>query len=547
MSKARSFVRSCLCLAAVASTLATAKQADPCSEILAQLEAFQLFQRALNAGASAKPNDFLQAFASELKLDQIPEAALKKVPRDGPLIVTANHPFGFADGLAIMAFLEKSRPGEVKLLLNARVLELMPQLTPYAIALDVTSPARQRLLSNHESMQRAQEWVQGGKVLVMFPSGEIAKKLKSGDDEVTEGAWMNTIAKLIESAQASVLPIRVEGALSDQYYDHYRDSPESALMRLPQETAQLGERGFTAHVGDALPASIFSSKTSYSDRAQFLRDYTMSTPAAPAPIRRTTQVVLITPAASRDLKNLIVARAGTEKSEQVGIVVSAKTHPDLAAHLLALRDQEYAGAALSKLSDSTVDPAESFYILVDKQSQEILGGLSYQKPSSGENAYKLAGAFVKEGRRGTNIYAKIFGGFLKSVSSEPNLELFGQMSVPNSYSPLSVSLINAYYAKLADGKRSINGIVPHSNQSRVPETQIKALLESVDSRSDLDALIKTIEPDRKGLPPLFNFYRAIGDYSIHQVGTDVDYGNLDIVISFKPMVNPSPFTRRLIR
>ena len=52
----------------------------------------------------------------DIQMELLPED-LAKIPRKGPLLIVANHPFGGIDGLALGSLLSKVRPN-FKLLVN---------------------------------------------------------------------------------------------------------------------------------------------------------------------------------------------------------------------------------------------------------------------------------------------------------------------------------------------------------------------------------------------------------------------------------------------
>ena len=52
----------------------------------------------------------------DVQMEVSPED-LAKIPRDGPLLIVANHPFGGIDGLALESLLSKTR-SDFKLLVN---------------------------------------------------------------------------------------------------------------------------------------------------------------------------------------------------------------------------------------------------------------------------------------------------------------------------------------------------------------------------------------------------------------------------------------------
>lgn len=132
---------------------------------------------------------------------------LARVPRSGPLLVVANHPFGMLDGLVLLAALRRVR-GDVKLLANES-LAALPELASSAIFVDPFaepgSAAR-----NSGGLRAALRWLRGGGAILAFPAGEVAH-LRLAERCVTDPPWLNGAAALLRRSGATALPIFIEG------------------------------------------------------------------------------------------------------------------------------------------------------------------------------------------------------------------------------------------------------------------------------------------------------------------------------------------------
>ena len=79
--------------------------------------------------------DFVESALTSLGITvRLPSSDLARIPLTGPLVVVANHPFGGADGLALLALLRRVRP-DVKLLAN-HFLGVVPELRDSLILVD---------------------------------------------------------------------------------------------------------------------------------------------------------------------------------------------------------------------------------------------------------------------------------------------------------------------------------------------------------------------------------------------------------------------------
>ncbi|WP_442577401.1 1-acyl-sn-glycerol-3-phosphate acyltransferase [Mesorhizobium sp. ASY16-5R] len=126
---------------------------------------------------------------------------------DTPLVMIANHPFGIGDGIAILSLAEKlDRPFRV--MIAADLLKI-PEMEPYALPVDFSETKealRNNLAVRHEAVRLLKE----GVTVVIFPAGGVAtapKVLGRAQDL----PWKIFVARLVQDAKASVIPIHFEG------------------------------------------------------------------------------------------------------------------------------------------------------------------------------------------------------------------------------------------------------------------------------------------------------------------------------------------------
>ena len=99
---------------------------------------------------------------------RIGERDLQQIPKSGPVVVVANHPFGILEGAVLATALARVRP-DVRFLAND-VLSAIPEIKDLLIPVDAMggSSAAQR---NTSGLRRSIEFLQGGGCLVVFPAG----------------------------------------------------------------------------------------------------------------------------------------------------------------------------------------------------------------------------------------------------------------------------------------------------------------------------------------------------------------------------------------
>ncbi len=97
--------------------------------------------RALNAShrrivRCGPDGDFCDAVLRELEIDTVAtDADMAKIPRKGPLVVVANHPFGGVDGIVLNTLIRSVR--EDVMILGNELLCRIPHLRDQVIPVDV--------------------------------------------------------------------------------------------------------------------------------------------------------------------------------------------------------------------------------------------------------------------------------------------------------------------------------------------------------------------------------------------------------------------------
>ena len=182
-----------------------------------------------------------------------------------PLVMIANHPFGIGDGIAILSLAEKlDRPFRVMI---AADLLKVPEIRPYALPIDF-SETKEALKNNlairHETVRLLKE----GVTVVIFPAGGVAtapKVLGQAEDL----PWKIFVARLVQDAKASVIPIHFEGQNGRLFhlvskYMNLADSDHKLarfvgnlsltlrLSLLVREFARLSGKSIDARIGQVL-------------------------------------------------------------------------------------------------------------------------------------------------------------------------------------------------------------------------------------------------------------------------------------------------------
>ena len=180
---------------------------------------------------------FLEDFLGVLNVNwEIVSSKRKKIvfPKDEPVIVVANHPYGCVDGLALLAMLRemrdlKERDMGVKLLAGYAITHL-PELGQYHF--DIDSMTDDTDLSGDVSFKKEIiSFVDEGNILAVFPAFEEVR-FNLFDDQVIEPAWREEVATIIQETKATVVPVFINYGRGLRYKTYRSSLFVNILKRL---------------------------------------------------------------------------------------------------------------------------------------------------------------------------------------------------------------------------------------------------------------------------------------------------------------------------
>ena len=143
--------------------------------------------------------------ASGIRLDG--QAVTDAIPKEGGVVVIANHPYGGADALALSALAVRGRP-DMKVLANAELLGIDP-VAPFMIPLYILGEERTDR-RNVASLRAALDHLEAGGLLVVFPAGAVSHWQRESA-RVEDPPWPGHTARLVVKSGAPVLPVRFFG------------------------------------------------------------------------------------------------------------------------------------------------------------------------------------------------------------------------------------------------------------------------------------------------------------------------------------------------
>jgi putative hemolysin len=158
----------------------------------------------VEASREADPAEaVLEGFGLSLDAAGVVEA----IPPYGGAIVVANHPFGGADALALIALCKRARPDF--LVLANEMAAAAPGLGHWFLPLSILGD-RHAARKNALTLKSALEHLRAGGLLAVFPAGEVST-WRNETGTITDGPWSPHITSLARKVGVPVLPVRFFG------------------------------------------------------------------------------------------------------------------------------------------------------------------------------------------------------------------------------------------------------------------------------------------------------------------------------------------------
>lgn len=159
----------------------------------------------------AAGKDFWQVMVERYGLElEVMGGSLDNIPKTGPLIVIANHPYGILDGLMLGHILSVVR-GDFRILAHKvfrKAEELDKIILP--ISFDETREAVQQNLATRKESLR---YLSDGGCIGIFPGGTVATAEKPFGPPM-DPVWRSFTARMISKSDAAVVPIYFDGHTS---------------------------------------------------------------------------------------------------------------------------------------------------------------------------------------------------------------------------------------------------------------------------------------------------------------------------------------------
>ena len=209
----------------------------------------------------------------KIRLDT-PAEQIARIPKDGPVIIVANHPHGLIDGMILADLIGRRRP-DYRILTRALLTGLDESAASYMIPVPFPHDADAQRKSV-EMRTKAMAHLKEGGLISLFPSGVVAAS-ESMFGPAVEAEWNVFTAQMIRRSGARVVPIYFPGSNSRWYQMANRISPILRQAMLLHEIVHSCNKPQSPVVGDPLSdAQMEQLKTDPRGFMSWLRGHTLA-------------------------------------------------------------------------------------------------------------------------------------------------------------------------------------------------------------------------------------------------------------------------------
>ncbi|SIN95494.1 lysophospholipid acyltransferase family protein [Vannielia litorea] len=158
----------------------------------------------------------------------VTRGSLDTIPRTGPLVLVANHPYGILDGLMMGHILSQTR-GDFRILAH-QVFKRSEELNKVILPIDFDG-TREAQEINLRTRREALAYLGQGGAIGVFPGGTVSTSARLLSRPLDPG-WRRFTAKMIAKSGATVVPVFFEGANSRlfQMASHIHSTLRIALL-----------------------------------------------------------------------------------------------------------------------------------------------------------------------------------------------------------------------------------------------------------------------------------------------------------------------------
>uniref|UniRef100_A6VVF3 L-ornithine N(alpha)-acyltransferase n=1 Tax=Marinomonas sp. (strain MWYL1) TaxID=400668 RepID=A6VVF3_MARMS len=246
--------------------------------------------------------EFMRYTLEALDIDySIAKGSIDQIPKDGPVVIVANHPLGAIEGVVLADLVGQVR-SDVKVLAN-ELLKRLPEISDLFIGVDVFG-GKTAQRTNGKAVRDAHRHLAEGGVLIVFPAGEVSSYAKPSQglssnnskekQALADIEWSQSVANFLKRSETTTVPIFINGKNSELFYQAGRIHPLLRTAMLGRELLNKKSSVIEISIGSAMPFSELNQFDNNQDLVNYLRlnTYLMSPQQDQESVAHTEQIDL---------------------------------------------------------------------------------------------------------------------------------------------------------------------------------------------------------------------------------------------------------------
>lgn len=195
-------------------------------------------------------NNFVDLALSKLSINfTYPEEDIYRIPKEGPTVIVANHPFGGIEGLLLIHLLQKIRP-DSKILANF-LLGRIKEIKDHFIFVDPFG-TKSSTRKNTQPLRDSLEYLNNGGLIATFPSGTVSH-FHWKQKQIIDPEWNKNIARIVRKSKATVVPLYFEGANGLLFQLAGLIHPFLRTALIPRELTNKANKELRLKIGTEIP------------------------------------------------------------------------------------------------------------------------------------------------------------------------------------------------------------------------------------------------------------------------------------------------------
>ena len=192
------------------------------------------------------------------------------IPKTGPVLAIANHPFGVIDGLVLCAMMSEIRQ-DYKIITH-QVLRQAPAVMDKILPIDFAE-TETALATNLETRREAHRHLKNDGAVIIFPAGGISLS-PNLIGPAFDSEWKTFAAKLAQTKNTKIVPFFFEGRNSVIYQAARRLSVTLGYSLMFREICKQMNRQVNVTVRTPLNSADLNQFATRNDMIDFLRQRT---------------------------------------------------------------------------------------------------------------------------------------------------------------------------------------------------------------------------------------------------------------------------------